>query len=353
MKCRKNRILFIAAAIFCLAVVSTATAQGTDVNAYHWNGQEQFFEGWYFKVSDPATKKSFLFIYAVFNPDGMSPHSQAFMMLGNNSPDTAAAIFTSYPVEDFSASYEVFDTSIGEANHIYGDADELHLEGDVTDGENQCSWDVDLAVTTRWPNTMGWMAYLKNLQTYWYVGAMDASATGWIEWNGDRFIFEDILGYQEKNWGREFPKTWFWLQANNFDDPQACCLSVGGGSMPVGPVLFNAAGIGFSYGNTLYTFSFPQQPAWVRTDIVPGSWHLDARKGRYKITIDASSDLVDLINLMNPTEDGIRPYTWETLSGSVRVRLYEREDTEWKMLVDTTSNLAGLEVGGEQWYNGP
>jgi len=30
---------------------------------------------------------------------------------------------------------------------------------------------------------------------------MKALATGWIEWNNERFEFEDIIEYQEKNWG--------------------------------------------------------------------------------------------------------------------------------------------------------
>ena len=66
------------------------------------------------------------------------------------------------------------------------------------------------------------MENLPNLQTYWYVGAMKARATGWIQWNNEYYEFENILGYQEKNWGDEFPETWYWLQANNFDNPDAC-----------------------------------------------------------------------------------------------------------------------------------
>jgi tocopherol cyclase len=35
--------------------------------------------------------------------------------------------------------------------------------------------------------------------------------TGWIEWDGERFEFEDAPSYSEKNWGGAFPRKWFWV----------------------------------------------------------------------------------------------------------------------------------------------
>jgi tocopherol cyclase len=340
-------VVCISSVFFIIALWSNGFC--ADSNAYHWNGQSPFFEGWYFKVSDPETKKSFLFIYAVFNPDGASPGGTAFMMVGNNSPGTAALLYQEFDVETFSASYDRFDIVIGSDNRASGDAQKLHAEGSVADATNQSSWSFDMQVTETWINTMGWIENLSNLQTYWYVGAMKARATGWIQWNDNYYEFEDIIGYQEKNWGDEFPETWYWIQANNFNNPDACCLSVGAASMPVGPLTFRACGIGFRYNGQLYTFSFPQQPARIAADIVPGSWYIVGHKGKYKIVIDGSCDTEQLMNLMNPTIDGIKPWTWESINGTVRVRLYEKLLLRWHLLVDTSSDLAGVEFGGRQW----
>ena len=330
-------------------LVQTNLYAFVDPNTYHWEGQQQFFEGWYFKVSDPDTGKSFLFIYAVFNPDGESPESCGFMMAGNNSPGYAGFIYQQFPVEQFSSSYEQFDTRVSEENQARGDRDTLHARGSATDGEDICTWSIDFEVAERWDNTMGWMAGLPNLQTYWHVGAMKARATGWIEWNGELFEFEDIIGYQEKNWGDEFPESWYWLQANNFDDPKACCLSVGAASMPLGAAVFPACGIGLIYDDRLYTFSFPQQPAFIRPEIAPGSWAITAVKGRHKIVIEASCDPAYLLNLVNPTEQGIKRWTWEAINGQVRFQLYEKWGLRWFMIADATSNLAGTEFGGKKW----
>ena len=43
-------------------------------------------------------------------------------------------------------------------------------------------------------------------------------ATGWVEIEGQRTAFRDAPFYAEKNWGRGFPRKWWWLQCNAFDD---------------------------------------------------------------------------------------------------------------------------------------
>ncbi len=326
-----------------------APAAADDPNRYHWDGQDPYFEGWYFKVSDPEAERSYLFIYAVYSPAGTSPESCSFIMAGINSPGTNDLIYARYPVESFTSDSEQFDTAIGSQNRARGDTETLHARGSVSDNDSSCSWNIDFDITHTWENTMGWMARLPDLQTYWHVGAMKALASGWIEWNGDRFEFDGSIGYQEKNWGDEFPETWFWLQANDFDDQEACCLSVGGASMPIGPLLLQACGIGFRFKGRLYTFSFPQQPAVIVPSISPGSWQIQARKGRYRILIDAECDTLDLLNLVNPTIGGIKPWTWESTRGTIRVRLHERRAGRWHEMTDTESGLAGTEFGGKEW----
>lgn len=35
--------------------------------------------------------------------------------------------------------------------------------------------------------------------------------SGWIEWDGERFEFENAPSYSEKNWGGGFPRRWYWV----------------------------------------------------------------------------------------------------------------------------------------------
>lgn len=335
--------------VLMIGAWSAATALADDPNRYHWAGQDPYFEGWYFKVSEPETGRSHLFIYAVYNPSGDSPESCAFMMAGINSEEYDRLVQARYPLSDFFSSTTVFDTRIGSVIQARGDSEALHASGIVIDNGTTCSWEIDFAITDPWKRTMGWMSLLPDLQTYWHVGAMSARASGWVAWDGERYEFQDCPGYQEKNWGDEFPETWFWIQANDFDDPEACCLSVGGASMPIGPLDLDACGIGFRFRDRLYTFSYPQQPARISSHVGPGLWQVQASRGRHRIFIDAQCDPASLLNLLNPTVDGIEQWTWESTRGTVRVRLQERRAGRWRDLVDTESGLAGTEFGGRQW----
>lgn len=51
--------------------------------------------------------------------------------------------------------------------------------------------------------------------------------SGWIEWDGERFEFENAPSYSEKNWGAGFPKKWFWVNAIfSISDPLSTCFTV-------------------------------------------------------------------------------------------------------------------------------
>lgn len=41
---------------------------------------------------------------------------------------------------------------------------------------------------------------------------------GWIEWDGERFEFENAPSYSEKNWGGGFPRKWYWVCFSIFFD---------------------------------------------------------------------------------------------------------------------------------------
>ena len=55
-------------------------------------------------------------------------------------------------------------------------------------------------------------------------------STGWVEWGGRRYEFQDAPSYSEKNWGGTFPSKWFWVCCNTFDSPNAVALTAVGAS---------------------------------------------------------------------------------------------------------------------------
>ena len=48
----------------------------TPHSGYHWDGQAgRFFEGWYFRLTLPAARQTFAFMYSIEDPAGGRPHS--------------------------------------------------------------------------------------------------------------------------------------------------------------------------------------------------------------------------------------------------------------------------------------
>jgi tocopherol cyclase len=45
----------------------------------------------------------------------------------------------------------------------------------------------------------------------------EGSASGWLDWGGQRYEFRDAPAYAEKNWGGGFPSKWIWVQCNTFE----------------------------------------------------------------------------------------------------------------------------------------
>ncbi|TQE02629.1 hypothetical protein C1H46_011785 [Malus baccata] len=74
-------------------------------------------------------------------------------------------------------------------------------------------------------STAGWLAAFPVFEPHWQI-----CMSGWIEWDGERFEFENAPSYSEKNWGGAFPRKWFWVQCNVFEGATGeVALTSGGG----------------------------------------------------------------------------------------------------------------------------
>ena len=58
------------------------------------------------------------------------------------------------------------------------------------------------------------------------VVSMNHSVDGEITVDGVTHVFAQGSGYAEKDSGRSFPRSYLWLQCNDFDEPCSCMLSI-------------------------------------------------------------------------------------------------------------------------------
>ncbi len=310
-------------------------------DGYHFDGfSDPFYEGWYYKIGLPAEDESYFFIYSVVNPAPQTAFPpEAFLYCGRAS--TLETVFESFQVGDFSAAREHRDARVGERAR----ATALRFAGQVEDDIHRCAWDIDLDGGVAWNDTMGWLTGSEGLETYWTVGTITAAASGWVEFDGRRFSFENQEGYCDHNWGIVFPQSWIWMQANEFSDPSVA-LAASGGTVDLEGSEIEAYMIGMLIDGDMVTFRSQDLDA-VTSEAEKGSWHLVGERETERLTIEAHCDPDRMFHLLAPTREGTKARAWESLLGSVDV-LFERRESasdDWQVVFEDTSGYAGVEIG--------
>jgi tocopherol cyclase len=308
-------------------------------DGYHFDGEsEPYYEGWYHKVSLPDHDESFFFIYGLINPkpDTTYPR-EAFLYCARGT--TLEVGHRSFPLEDFRASRKHRDVQLGSGARTTA----LRYAGKVDD-DHECSWDIDLADSTAWTGTMGWMTGAEGMETSWTVGNFTAAASGFVEFDGETFRFEGAPGYCDHNWGSKFPREWYWIQANLFDAGAAVAAS--GGTVMASEQETEAHMVGLLRGGEMVTFRTMDLDL-VEAEFEMDTWSLASERSLSRITIEASCDPATLIYMPVPTEEGMKPYAYESLFGTMEVTLQERasENDPWETTFQGTSDYAGVELG--------
>ncbi len=345
----------------------------TPHSGYHWDGSSRrFFEGWYYRVTLPEVAQTFAFMYSIEDPVGNQPHSGgAAQILG---PDDGYLIRTFPAVENFWAARdrlalghwgktnlsgspryllpEVFDREISEG---YQGTATWH-QGRLSDrGTGQSArWQYAIQPEYGWGNrgdhqqsTAGWLSFLPIFEPGWQILMAHGLATGWIEWNDQRYEFTNAPAYSEKNWGGSFPEKWFWLNCNSFDGEPDLALTAGGGRRGVLWWMESVAMIGIHYRDRFYEFvPWNSQVHW---HIQPwGRWEMQAYNQDFAIELIGTTDRPGT-PLRAPTQQGLGIVCRDTMHGQLTLLLRQQTRTGWQTILKATSSLCGLEIGGSPW----
>jgi tocopherol cyclase len=338
----------------------------TPHSGYHWNGVDpDFFEGWYFRVTLPKVRESFAFMYSIEDPLGESNRSGgAAQILGIESQH----IICKFPdVRKFWAAKNHLDLGHwGETNLAISpqslsitEFDREIIEGyQVTATRHQgalpaqaCRWCYHTVPVYGWGQpqqlqqaTAGLLSYLPIFEPGWQILMAHGLATGWIEWQGERYEFINAPAYSEKNWGRSFPEQWFWVNCNSFDGMVGLAITAGGGRRKVLWATEEVGMVGIHYRDRFYEFApWNSQMNW---QIQPwGEWRIQARNLDFQVELVGTTDLPGTM-VNTPTEEGLVMCCRDTLQGLLSIDLRTHQG---KQIIKANSNSAGLEVGGAGW----
>ncbi|KAK8523374.1 hypothetical protein V6N13_113315 [Hibiscus sabdariffa] len=374
----------------------------TPHSGYHFDGTtRQFFEGWYFKVSIPERKQSFCFMYSVENPafrKKLTPletlqHGPRFTGVGaqilgaydkyicqytEESPNfwgrrhelvlgnTFVANKASQPPRKEVPPQE-FNRKVLEGFQVTP----LWSQGSIRDDGR--TYYAETVKTARWEystrpiygwgdvrskqkSTAGWFAAFPMFEPHWQICMASGLSTGWIEWDGERFEFQDAPSYSEKNWGAGFPRKWFWAQCNVFEGARGGITLTAAGGLWQRPGLTetfeNVALIGVHYDGIFYEF-VPWNGVLNWEIAQWGYWNIAAENTTHMVEIEATTTDSGTTLRAPTVEAGLAPACKDTCSGDLTLKIWEKNagGSKGKLILDVKSDMAALEVGGGPWFN--
>jgi tocopherol cyclase len=347
----------------------------TPHSGYHWDGSSRrFFEGWYYRVTLPEIGQTFAFMYSIEDPIGNKSYSGgAAQILG---PDDQYLWRTFPDVTKFWGSRDVLGLGHwGKTDlhvpplYLLPEEFERHVQegyqatatlnqGIICDPAtgNYCRWQYEIQPVYAWGNkdsiqqsTAGLLSFLPIFEPGWQILMAHGLASGWIDWNGKISEFNSAPAYGEKNWGGAFPKKWFWINCNSFEDETNLALTAGGGRRGVLWWMESVAMIGLHYQGKFYEFvPWNSQVDW---EIQPwGRWQMQARNLNYEIELTGTTHLPGT-PLRAPTVDGLKFCCQDTMQGQLNLELRELNGGKSQIILKAQSFLCGLEVGGGSWDN--
>lgn len=212
---------------------------------------------------------------------------------------------------------------------------------------DDASLDVRLQGVRPWPRRafggLGLGHVVPALSQHWHPHVLGGRARGSARIGSEHIDLDGYRVYAEKNWGRAgFPERWWWGQAHDFPDADAC-VAFAGGEVGVGPVRTTATAIVVrAHGTTVRLGDPLLSRARVRTG--EGWWQLDARGPQHTVAIQARATAADahVLPIPLPATGHSVPGALQHFAGELHVTLRRRG----RVVFTGTSPLAGLEHGG-------
>lgn len=302
--------------------------------AYHGTDQPApFFEGWYFKVVDASQRTTFAIIPGIYK--GKDAHSFIMVLDGRTHEVTT----TRFPIQDFRAATDQFAIQI--AGNTFTDRS-LSLNLINLHGELRFDDITPWPVTLTSPGIMGWFAWMPFMECYHGIVSLDHAIRGSLTAQGETLDFTGGRGYTEKDWGRSFPQTWVWAQANHFDRV-GTSLTASIARIPFKGLVFPGFIIGLWHEGKLYRFTTYLQSKLEEVCIEGDRVEVVARNWGYRLGFSAERQTTALLPAPTKT-DGMVSMVNESVAGTVKLQLSTRRG---KILYEGESQNAGLEIEGD------
>ena len=182
------------------------------------------------------------------------------------------------------------------------------------------------------------------LNQYWHPWLLHGTARGHAVLGDERIDLDGWSVYGEKNWGKGgFPDSWWWGQAQGFDEP-AASLAFAGGEVTAGPLRTTVTGLVVLLPDGRLIRLGDPVVSPVRAEVTDEHWVLRGRSATWQVDVDGYAPLGDahVLPVPLPAEERNIAGAIEHLGGTVRVTVRRRGRIVWQ----DESRIAALEHGG-------
>ena len=294
-----------------------------------------FFEGWYFKLIDAQEETAWAVIPGIYR-DEQANLDQAFVMVLDGRAQRVA--YHRYPVSSFAAARDSFHIQVGP--NVFA-ADYLTLNLPQMAGHVTFSGRTPWPVSWQAPGIMGWYAWFP-MECYHGVVSLDHTLAGKLLIGEETIDFSGGRGYIEKDWGRNFPQTWIWIQANLFAQ-RGVSLTASIARIPFYGRVFPGFIIGLLLDGRLVRFTTYLGAKLHEVRVTGDQVRIVVHNKEMELQITAVRGATALLHAPTPGQ-GMIPRVKESVAAAVQVRLSE---IGGRVIFAGESHLGGMEIEGD------
>lgn len=290
-----------------------------------------YFEGWYFKNTNNENGISFIPRINI-NKD----EKKAFIQVITSN----FSCFVNYDINDFKFSFSPFYIRMGNnffsKDYIHIDIKEttqnLTIIGDIKYSKSQ-----NISANFFNPNIMGPFSYIPFMECNHAILSMKSKANGKITINNQDIVFNNGIGYIEKDWGHSFPKSYIWCQGNNFKNSNSSFM-ISIANIPFKAFSFRGIICDLIIDNNEFKFTTYNNSKLVNYNVNNNSVDILLQKREYFFNL--KSKYTSGLKLAAPVKGKMKKDIFESISASIDVTLKKNN----KIVFSDTSTNCGLEI---------
>lgn len=322
-------------------------------DGYHGKKKNSnFFEGWYFKVTNKDATETFAFIPGVFYGKEQAEHHGFLQVLEGNAVRYS---YLKFPESAFRGAEKELSVQL-EDNFFSKEKIMIQTQLNATE---ELRVDLEINNPKEWkstrinPGSMGFFNYIHFMECYMQTCLMHGTLSGAIQ-IGPKVI--DMTGghiYIEKNWGRSFPKAWVWIQASSFEklhkEAGPVSLSCAVGKVPFLGLVFDGFLIGLTIGETFYEFT-TNNLSKIKLELSKEIPEVTVKNRKYQLIIKTFAAEDSFMLCKGPTLAGeMAPFVKESLQGEVKITLVDRKSGN--VIYSGVSKATGIELTNRDLFN--